>query len=75
VLNAGLYVCEECDAAFNADVNGHGAGAENIRLDVNQRNSKSPPSVGEERSPGWAGWHSLTSPSMTCPVDSNRRIN
>ncbi|OYR65679.1 RNA-guided endonuclease TnpB family protein, partial [Halorubrum ezzemoulense] len=27
-VERGLYVCEECDAAFNADVNG----AENIRL-------------------------------------------
>ena len=34
----GLYVCEECDAAFNADVNE----AENIRLELTQSNSESP---------------------------------
>jgi len=50
-VERGLYVCEECDAAFNADVNG----AENIRLDINhtESNSKSPPSLGEDRSTGW----------------------
>jgi len=30
-VERGLYVCKDCDAAFNADVNG----AENIRLDIN----------------------------------------
>ncbi len=48
-VERGLYVCETCDAAFNADVNG----AENIRLEMNQSNSESPPSLGENRSPGW----------------------
>ncbi len=48
-VERGLYVCEECDAAFNADVNG----AENIRLDMNQSNSESSASLGEDRSTGW----------------------
>jgi putative transposase len=48
-VERGLYVCEECDAAFNADVNG----AENIRLDLNQSNSESAPDLGGDRSTGW----------------------
>ncbi len=48
-VERGLYVCEECDAAFNADVNG----AENIRLDVNESNSESAPGLGGDRSTGW----------------------
>jgi putative transposase len=42
-------VCEEHDDAFNADVNG----AENTRLDINQSNSESSASLGEDRSTGW----------------------
>ena len=48
-VERGLYVCEECDAAFNADVNG----AENIRRDLNQSNSESPPVLDGDRSTGW----------------------
>ena len=48
-VERGLYVCEECDAAFNADVNG----AENIRRNLNERNSESPTSVAGDRSTGW----------------------
>ena len=49
-VERGLYVCEECDAAFNADVNG----AENIRRDINDAsNSESPTSVAGDRSTGW----------------------
>jgi putative transposase len=48
-VERGLYVCESCDAAFNADVNG----AENIRLDINQSNSESASSLGGDRSTGW----------------------
>jgi len=50
-VGRGLYVCEEHDDAFNADVNG----AENIRFDINNTgsNSESSPSLGEDRSPGW----------------------
>jgi len=49
-VERGLYVCETCDAAFNADVNG----AENIRLDINdESNSESAPNLGRDRSTGW----------------------
>jgi putative transposase len=53
-VERGLYVCEECDAAFNADVNG----AENIRLNINsdddsESNSESAPDLGGDRSTGW----------------------
>ena len=48
-VERGLYACEPCDAAFNADVNG----AENIRLDLNQSNSESAPNLGGDRSTGW----------------------
>jgi len=48
-IHRGLYVCDMCDAAFNADVNG----AENIRLNINKSNSESSPSLGEDRSTGW----------------------
>jgi putative transposase len=46
-VKRGLYVCEECDDAFNADVNG----AENIR--VAESNSESAPTSGADRSTGW----------------------
>ncbi|MFA9427800.1 RNA-guided endonuclease InsQ/TnpB family protein [Natronorubrum sp. A-ect3] len=49
-VERGLYVCEECDAAFNADVNG----AENIRLNINdESNSESSSRLGGDRSTGW----------------------
>ena len=48
-VERGLYVCDECDAAFNADVNG----AENIRLDMNESNSESSASLDGDRSTGW----------------------
>jgi len=48
-VERGLYVCDACDAAFNADVNGAG----NIRLELNESNSESAPSSGEDRSTGW----------------------
>ncbi|SEL03266.1 RNA-guided endonuclease InsQ/TnpB family protein [Haloferax larsenii] len=48
-VERGLYVCEACDAAFNADVNG----AENIRLDLNQSNSESAANLDNDRSIGW----------------------
>jgi len=44
------FVCEECDAAFNADMNG----AENIRLNINEEsNSESSVNLDEDRSTGW----------------------
>ena len=49
-VERGLYVCETCDGAFNADLNG----AENIRLDSNKEsNSESASSLDENRSTGW----------------------
>jgi len=49
-VERGLYVCEACDAAFNADVNG----AENIRLDINdESNSESSGQLSGDRSTGW----------------------
>jgi putative transposase len=48
-VEIGLYVCEACDAAFNADVNG----AEIICFDINERNSESAPIWGGDRSFGW----------------------
>jgi putative transposase len=45
-VERGLYVCERCDAAFNADVNG----AENLRLNVTESNSESPSG---DRCTGW----------------------
>jgi putative transposase len=49
-VERGLYVCETCDAAFNADVNG----AENIRLDINdESNSESSGLLSGDRSTGW----------------------
>jgi len=47
-VERGLYVCEACDAAFNADVNG----AENIRRDINESVSNSEFPEGD-RSTGW----------------------
>ena len=49
-VERGLYVCEACDAAFNADVNG----AENVRLNINdESNSESPANLDGDRSTGW----------------------
>ena len=49
-VKRGLYICEDCDAAFNADVNG----AENIRLNINdESNSESSGQLSGDRSTGW----------------------
>jgi putative transposase len=49
-VERGLYVCESCDMASNADVNG----AENIRLNINdESNSESSGQLSEDRSTGW----------------------
>jgi putative transposase len=56
-------VCEECDAAFNPDVNG----AENIRLDINEEsNSESAPSFGGDRSTGWLAQPGVYLYDLTC---------
>jgi putative transposase len=46
-----VYVCDEHDDGFNADVNE----AENIRLDINttESNSESSLDLGGDRSTGW----------------------
>jgi putative transposase len=49
-VERGLYVCEQHDDAFNADVNG----AENIRLNINEEsNSESSGQLSGDRSTGW----------------------
>jgi len=49
-VERGLYICEVCDSAFNADVNG----AENIRLDItDESNSGSGSVLDGDRSTGW----------------------
>jgi putative transposase len=49
-VDRGLYVCEDCDAPFNADVNG----AENIRLNMNdESNFESSGQLSGDRSTGW----------------------
>ncbi|WP_336326718.1 RNA-guided endonuclease InsQ/TnpB family protein [Halovenus sp. HT40] len=60
-IERGLYVCEKCDAAFNADVNG----AENIRLNLNQSNSESSASLDEDRSTGWLAQPSVYLHNLT----------
>jgi putative transposase len=59
-VERGLYVCEEHDDAFNADVNE----AENIRLDIDdsddESNSESSVSLDENRCTGW-----LTQPGVS----------
>ena len=57
-----LYVCAECDAAFNADVNG----AENIRRDLNQSNSESPPVLDGDRSTGWLAQPGVYLYALSC---------
>ena len=61
-VERGLYVCESCEAAFNADVNG----AENIRLDVNESNSESAPVLGGDRSTGWLAQPSVYLYDLSC---------
>jgi len=61
-VERGLYVCEPCDTGFNADVNG----AENIRLDVNESNSESASSSGEDRSTGWLAQPGVYLHDLSC---------
>ena len=63
-VERGLYVCEACDAAFNADVNG----AENIRRDINgsTSNSESSASLDEDRSTGWLAQPGVYLYDLTC---------
>jgi len=62
-VERGLYVCESCDAAFNADVNG----AENIRLNINEEsNSESASSLDGDRSTGWLAQPGVHLYDLTC---------
>ena len=63
-VERGLYVCEDCDAAFNADVNG----AENIRRDINETesNSESSASLDEDRSTGWLAQPAVYLYDLSC---------
>ena len=61
-VERGLYVCEDCDAAFNADVNG----AENIRLGINESNSESAPNLGGDRSTGWLAQPAVHLYDLSC---------
>lgn len=61
-VERGLYVCKDCEAAFNADVNG----AENIRLDINKSNSESTPDWGGDRSTGWLAQPAVHLYDLSC---------
>ncbi|MUW13246.1 IS200/IS605 family element transposase accessory protein TnpB [Halorubrum sp. CBA1125] len=60
-VERGLYVCESCDAACNADVNG----AENIRLDITDSTSNSESPSGD-RSTGWLAQPGVYLYDLTC---------
>ncbi|WP_336358752.1 RNA-guided endonuclease InsQ/TnpB family protein [Haloarcula sp. CGMCC 1.6347] len=64
-VERGLYVCEEHDDAFNADVNG----AENIRLEINsddESNSESSGQLSGDRCTGWLAQPSVYLYDLSC---------
>ena len=70
-VERGLYVCESCDAAFNADVNG----AENIRLDINgESNSESVPDSGGDRSTGWLAQPGVYLYDLSCGFQPQAQV-
>jgi putative transposase len=69
-VERGLYVCEDCDAAFNADVNG----AENIRLDITESNSESAPDLGGVRSTGWLAQPAVHLYDLSCGFQPQREV-
>ncbi|SDD50164.1 zinc ribbon domain-containing protein, partial [Natrinema hispanicum] len=70
-VERGLYVCESCDAAFNADVNG----AENIRLGINEEsNSESAPGLGGDRSTGWLAQPGVYLYDLSCGFQPQREV-
>ncbi len=69
-VQRGLYVCEVCDAAFNADVNG----AENIRLDVNQSNSESSGRLSGDRSTGWLAQPGVYLYDLSCGFQPQAQV-
>jgi putative transposase len=70
-VERGLFVCEECDAAFNADVNG----AENIRLNINnESNSESSASLDEDRSTGWLAQPGVYLHDLSCGFQPQEQV-
>ena len=69
-VERGLYVCESCDAAFNADVNG----AENIRLNSNESNSESASSLDGDRSTGWLAQPGVYLYDLSCGFQPQREV-
>ena len=69
-VERGLYICEDCDAAFNAGVNG----AENIRRDLNERNSESPANLGGDRSTGWLAQPGVSLHELSCGFLSQDQV-
>ena len=70
-VERGLYACEECDAAFNADVNG----AENIRLNINAKsNSESTPDLGGDRSTGWLAQPGVYLHDLSCGFQPQAQV-
>jgi putative transposase len=61
-VERGLYVCDDCDAAFNADVNG----AENIRLDINDDTESNSESPSGDRSTGWLAQPAVYLYDLSC---------
>ena len=66
-VERGLYVCEEHDDAFNADV----TRAENIRLEINESNSKSSASLDEDRCTGWLAQPPVYLYDLSCGFQPN----
>jgi putative transposase len=70
-VERGLYVCEACDAAFNADVNG----AENIRLDINEEsNSESAGQLSGDRSTGWLAQPAVYLHDLSCGFQPRAQV-
>ncbi|EMA20953.1 putative transposase [Haloarcula marismortui ATCC 33799] len=66
-----MYVCESCDAAFNADVNG----AENIRLDIDEEsNSESTGQLSGDRSTGWLAQPGVYLYDLSCGLQPQREV-
>jgi len=68
-VERGLYVCEDCDAAFNADVNG----AENIRLPITDSTSNSESPAGD-RSTGWLAQPGVYLYDLTCGFQPQAKV-
>jgi putative transposase len=69
-VERGLYVCDDCDAAFNADVNG----AENIRLDINDDTESNSESPSGDRSTGWLAQPSVYLYDLSCGFQPQREV-